>query len=47
LPAKLHAGNLGLAALGLFSTAASIVIAWLSYNLYEKQLLKLKRRFRY
>jgi peptidoglycan/LPS O-acetylase OafA/YrhL len=47
LPAKLHAGNAGLVGLGLFSTVASVAIAWLSYNLYEKQLLKLKGRFRY
>jgi peptidoglycan/LPS O-acetylase OafA/YrhL len=47
LPARLHTGNLGLAGLGLFSTAAAVAIAWLSYNAYEKQFLKLKGRFRY
>jgi peptidoglycan/LPS O-acetylase OafA/YrhL len=47
LPAALHTGAIGLAGLGVLSTAASIAAAWLSYNLYEKQFLKLKSRFRY
>jgi len=47
LPAALHRGALGLAALGVVSTIGSLSVAWLSYNLYEKQFLKLKSRFRY
>jgi len=47
LPAALHRGALGLAALGVISTIGSLSVAWLSYNLYEKQFLKLKSRFKY
>jgi peptidoglycan/LPS O-acetylase OafA/YrhL len=47
LPAALHEGALGLTGLGVLSTGASIAAAWLSYNFYEKQFLKLKSRFRY
>jgi peptidoglycan/LPS O-acetylase OafA/YrhL len=47
LPAALHRGALGLAALGVFSTLGSLSVAWLSYKLYEKQFLKLKSRFKY
>jgi peptidoglycan/LPS O-acetylase OafA/YrhL len=47
LPAALHRGALGLAGLGIVSTIGSVSVAWLSYNLYEKQFLKLKSRFNY
>jgi peptidoglycan/LPS O-acetylase OafA/YrhL len=47
LPARLHTGNLGLIGLGILSTAGSVAAAFASYQLYEKQLLKLKSRFRY
>jgi peptidoglycan/LPS O-acetylase OafA/YrhL len=47
LPARLHSGNVGLFGLGVFSTIGSVTVAFLSYQLYEKQLLKLKSRFRY
>jgi peptidoglycan/LPS O-acetylase OafA/YrhL len=47
LPGRLHAGNVGLFGLGVFSTVGSVTVAFLSYQLYEKQLLKLKSRFRY
>jgi peptidoglycan/LPS O-acetylase OafA/YrhL len=47
LPARLHSGNAGLFGLGVLSTVGSVAAAFLSYQLYEKQFLKLKSRFRY